>query len=87
VYAKRAARPRLRPLGRDALRRGARHRLGDHAVGAERQVRAVRLDRAERQHGDGARAIEVAHLFPRHLGQLVNGHSGAFVRRGVSRQR
>ncbi len=62
------------PASGQAAGTGPRHRGGDDHVGIERQVRAVRLDRAYGKHGDGACAIEVAHFLPRQLRQLMYRH-------------
>jgi hypothetical protein len=72
--AQRRQQHRRRALRLHARGAGARHRLGDHPVGTERQVRPVRLDRPDRQHRHRVRAVQVAHLLPHHLGQLADRH-------------
>src|SRR6266516_2009005 len=56
----------------------ARHRRRDHDVGVERQMRSMRLDRTDRQHDDGAGAVEIAHFFPGELRQLMYRHHHPF---------
>ena len=55
------------------------HRLANHDVGAQRQVRPVSFDGAQRQNCHRSRAIEVAHLFPRHLGKSLDRHGGDYT--------
>ena len=76
----------------DALHRQERHRqivrqqiadarqigLGDVGVDAERQMRAVLLDRGKRQHRDPARGIAAGDVLPGHLHPVaLRQHSSA----------
>jgi hypothetical protein len=70
---------------RELLGPGACHRGRDDDVAVERQMRAVRLDRADRQHRQRARMVQVAHFFPRQLRELMNWHHDPLLRQTLRR--
>src|SRR5690606_32355032 len=67
------------PARREALGAGARHRLGDDDVGRERQVRAMGLHGADREHGHGPLAREAARLLPRQSREFPDRHGSLYT--------
>ena len=70
-------------VGREFACAVARHRRRDHHVGVERQMRSMRLDRTDRQHDDGACAVEIAHFLPGELRQLMYRHQNPSLYTGA----
>src|SRR2546425_429464 len=61
-------------------RRGAGHRLRDHHVGGEGQMRTVRLDGADGQDRHRLRPVEVADLLPGQVREVEDRHESLYGR-------
>jgi hypothetical protein len=64
--------PQIETFSGGAFGDGVGRGGGDHQVGAERQVRAVLLDRAERLDDDGAGGDAGGHLGPAEVDQTLH---------------